>query len=138
MTACRSYVKRVEAAINQKAKRGFQKKPKDNNIQLAQLNALERIASSIKGLLNVKRHQTGLPPLSNSNAVSEEVEEEKKKKKKNNNNNNNESPGPSTCIICKTIAGRKRSASGALKSPASKISKAAGKRKAACNKSPEL
>ncbi|KAF2194116.1 hypothetical protein K469DRAFT_689168 [Zopfia rhizophila CBS 207.26] len=103
---------------------------------LAQLNALERIAFSIKSLLDVKRHQAGLPPLGDSDAVSEEIEKETEKKEtekeedNNDEDNNDESPGPSTRASRKAKAGRKRSAGGALKGPAYKKSKAAGKRRA--------
>ncbi|KAF2175606.1 hypothetical protein K469DRAFT_66103 [Zopfia rhizophila CBS 207.26] len=54
--ASRSYVKRVTAAVNQNKKRGFKKQPKGDDIQLAQLNALEKISSSLEGILDVMRY----------------------------------------------------------------------------------
>lgn len=55
--ALRSYVKDVEAYMRKTAKYNLKHKPKGDEIQLLQVESLNRIAGALEGILDVLRHK---------------------------------------------------------------------------------
>jgi hypothetical protein len=51
----RQYKAQVEIVIRHEAKQGFKKKPKGDDIQMLQVRALKRLATSVEGILDLLR-----------------------------------------------------------------------------------
>ncbi|KAF1941028.1 hypothetical protein EJ02DRAFT_512756 [Clathrospora elynae] len=69
--ARRSYVANVEAFVRQAAKHGGRRRPQGDKIQLLQVEATNRVAAALEGILDIVRQQSGLAPLGDLDAPTD-------------------------------------------------------------------
>ncbi|KAF2622299.1 hypothetical protein BU25DRAFT_463045, partial [Macroventuria anomochaeta] len=68
--ACRRWITDVEATERGLSKRGGTRKPKGDEIQLLQVDATNRLAAAVEGILDVLRAQAGYEPLGELDALT--------------------------------------------------------------------